>query len=326
MLAEEIPLHGKICWLIEILLVTLPVFILLGAGYLVVKIGYLSSDISDHLNQFAVKFAVPVLLFRAVYLLDFQQAFEPAMLMVFYLSCFVCFVIAAVLARTWWKRMPGESVSIGFSAFFSNSVMLGIPIAERGFGDQVLTPVLGIVVFHAPVLYAFGMISMEFARRDGSSFSETIIKAMVSIFTNPLMIGILAGLAANLIDLQLPEFARAAVDMVADAAIPVALVALGAALTRYEMKSELGETSMVSFISLFVHPAIAFSVCHYLLNLDPVYVQAAVLVACMPPGMNGYVFASLYNRAVGTAASTVLLATAISVVTVSLWLSLLKAL
>ena len=160
----------KPVFLIDILLISLPVFILLGAGFLVVKVGYLPDELSDYLNQFAIKFAVPVLLFRAVFQLDFSLAFNVAMLAIFYGSCFLCFFLAALLARRIWNRTPGESVSIGFSAFFSNSVMLGIPIAERGFGPAVIAPVLGIVVLHAPILYGFGMVAMEFARRDGSSF------------------------------------------------------------------------------------------------------------------------------------------------------------
>ena len=304
----------------------MPIFIQLGIGYLVVRVGYVPDEIAGHLNQFAVRIAVPVLLFRAIYQLDFGVAFHVEMLIVFYFSCFFCFGLAAFLARKFWNRTPGEAISIGFSAFFSNSVMLGIPIADRGFGEAVLTPVLGIVVLHAPILYGVGMISMEFARRDGKPLNETLKTAFHAIFTNPLMIGILAGLVANLTNLPLPEFAKASMNMLADAAIPVALVALGAALTQYKLSSGLSETTMVAFVSLLVHPTLAFFFCHYVLELDTIYVQAAVMIACMPPGMNGYIFASLYNRAVGTAASTVLVATAASVVTVTLWLSVLKAL
>jgi predicted permease len=45
----------------------------------------------------------------------------------------------------------------------------------------------------------------------------------------------------------------------------------------------------------------------------------------MPPGMNGYIFASLYDRAVGTAANAVLIGTSLSVGTITVWLALLAA-
>jgi predicted permease len=52
--------------------------------------------------------------------------------------------------------------------------------------------------------------------------------------------------------------------------------------------------------------------------------RTAVLLAAMPPGMNIYVFAVMYQRAQALAASAILMATAASVVTISLWLAALR--
>jgi predicted permease len=60
--------------------------------------------------------------------------------------------------------------------------------------------------------------------------------------------------------------------------------------------------------------------------LSPDFVRSAVVTAAMAPGVNAYVFASLYNRGQAEAASVVLLATAMSVLTVSGWLAVLAAL
>jgi len=78
--------------LFEILLIILPVFLLLAVGFGVVKTGYLPPDISGPLNSFAVKLAVPALLFKAIYNLDFEAAFNVEMLGVFFGAAFVCFL------------------------------------------------------------------------------------------------------------------------------------------------------------------------------------------------------------------------------------------
>ena len=44
-------------------------------------------------------------------------------------------------------------------------------------------------------------------------------------------------------------------------------------------------------------------------GLPEAFVRAAVVMAVMPPGVNGYVFAAMYGRAVSTAASAVILGT-----------------
>jgi len=112
----------------------------------------------------------------------------------------------------------------------------------------------------------------------------------------------------------------AAIDMLAAAAIPTALVGIGATLTRYELKAEASESLMVSTLALFLHPLIAFLLGYFVFDLQGDYLRVAIIVSAMPPGMNVYIFATLYDRAVALAASTVLIATTLSVVTISFWL------
>ncbi|MEL6220304.1 MAG: AEC family transporter, partial [Pseudomonadota bacterium] len=115
----------------------------------------------------------------------------------------------------------------------------------------------------------------------------------------------------------------AMIDLLASAALPVALFGLGGVLTRYKLRAEVSEALMVSAFSLILHPLIAYVLAAHVFGLGDAFVRAAVLIAAMPPGVNGYIFAAMYGRAVGTAASTVLLATALSVVTVTVWLGIL---
>ncbi len=137
------------------------------------------------------------------------------------------------------------------------------------------------------------------------------------------MIGLGLGLAANLADLSLPAPVYDTIAMLAGAALPVALFALGGVLTRYAIKAEIGEALMISVFSLVVCPALAWLLAGPVFGLPVPFVRAAVVMAAMPPGINGYVFAAMYDRAVGTAASAVLLGTALSLLTVTVWLALL---
>ncbi len=311
--------------MLDIFLTVAPVFIVLAAGYVAVRAGYLPVAIADQLNNFAVRLAVPALLFGAMVDLDLAAAFAPPMLAGFYGGAIAGFALAIMLARTVWKRRPGEAVAVGFAAMFSNTVLLGLPIVERAYGEHSLEAAFGIIAFHAPLLYAVGMVTMEFSRRDGRPLGETLASAGKSIAVNPLMIGILFGLAVNLSGLGLPEPVSAAVAMLSAAAIPAALVGIGAALTQYRLRADLGEALMVSAIALILHPAIAWTVTHLVFALPPEQVRAATVVAAMPPGMNIYIFAVMYDRATSLAASTLLVATALSVVSITLWLTLLDA-
>ena len=310
--------------MLSIFLAVLPVFILIMVGYASVRTGYVPDTVGDALNSFAVKVAVPVLLFRAMLNLDFEAAFSPSALAGFYTGAFTCFALGVILSRRLFRRRPGESVSVGFAATFSNLVLIGIAIIERSFGSDALTPAFGIIAFHAPSVYIVGMVTMELMRRDGKSMGKTLKTAAASIIANSLMIGILAGAVLNLAGITLPEALMHSVDMIATAAIPVALVGIGAAMTRYQISAGISESLFVACLSLIVHPAIAFVLTHYVFALDAQTVRAVVTLAAMPPGMNIYIFAVMYDRAVNLAASAFLTGTALSVLTATLWLYVLS--
>lgn len=306
--------------MLEILNIILPVFLILASGYAAVKLGYLKAEIATALNAVTIRLAVPVLLFRAIYHLDFSTALHWPYLFSFYSGAMLSFIVGVVLARKIFKRRPGESIAVGFSGTFSNLVLIGVPIVERAFGAQALPLVYGVIAFHAPSLYAVGMMSMEFARSDGRRFGQTVLIALKSMFANPLMIGIALGAIFNLLSIPLPMPVEDSIEMISKAAIPVALIGIGAALTRYQIKAEMSETIMVTVMSLILHPIIAFVMSYYVFELSMDYVRIVVLVAAMPPGMNIYIFALLYDRAVALSASTIVVATSASIITISGWL------
>ncbi|MFN3615005.1 MAG: AEC family transporter, partial [Rubrimonas sp.] len=273
--------------------------------------------------DFAVRFAVPMLLFAAIYRLDLGAVFDWRLLVGFYTGAVACFVLAIVLSRAVWGRRPGEAVAIGFCALFSNSVLLGLPIMTRAYGADALAPNYAILSIHAPTCYLLGIFTMEFSRRDGAGPIATIRRAASAMFSNALTIGLALGFAANFSGVVIPRQIMNAVDMMATAALPAALFGLGGALTRYSLRADLGVASMAAFLSIVVHPAIAYGLTHHVFALPEGWVRAAVVTAAMPTGMNGYVFAAMYGRAQGAAASTVVLGTGCAVVSVTFWLWLL---
>jgi malonate transporter len=305
--------------MLEIFYNILPVFIIVAVGYGAVKSGYLNPAVASSLNSVAVRIAVPILLFRSMYNLDFKLALNWPLLVSFYFGAVASFMLSGLIARYLFDRRPGEAVAVGFCAMFSNTVLLGIPIVERALGSEAMPLVFGIIAFHTPTLYAVGMISMEFARRDGRSFIQTLLVSTRAIFANPLMVGILSGVILNLLSIPLPAVLEASVEMIAGAAIPLALIGVGAAITGYQLNSRKSETITVCLITLLFHPALVFFIAYYLFGLPMQYVQIAVILAAMPPGLNIYIFAVMYDRAVSLSTSTIIAATLCSIFTISGW-------
>ena len=73
---------------------------------------------------------------------------------------------------------------------------------------------------------------------------------------------------------------------------------------------------------MLVHPAIVFGL-GQALDLSRDHLRSAVLTAAMAPGVNTYVFANMYGTGRRVAASAVLTGTALSLLTVWIWLQVI---
>ncbi|WCR11603.1 AEC family transporter [Paracoccus stylophorae] len=307
--------------------IVLPVFLVIGFGYAVSWRGWFSESAVDGLMGFAQNFAVPTLLFASMARLDLGTEFRPDLLFAFYAGAFASYAAGWAGARFLFRRPAVDSVAIGFVCLFSNSLLLGIPITERAFGTQALDGNWTIIALHSPALYTFGITMMEFTRARGSGLSVGRVawRALSGVLRTPLVIGIAAGVIMNLLmqaGLVMPEGFWAAVEMIARAALPAALFGLGGILYRYRPEGDMATIAMCCACALILHPAVTFGLGHAL-GLDLAATRSAVLTAAMPPGINAYLFASIYGAARRVAASTVLIATVASVFSIWVWLAIL---
>lgn len=302
--------------------VILPVFLVIGFGYVAAWRNVFSEAHVDGLMRFASNFAVPVLLFRAIAGLDLSAEVDLSLLGSFYAGALLSFAAGLCGARYVFGRGWEDSVAVGFVCLFSNSVLLGLPIAERAFGPDSMAGNYMIVAFHSPFCYGVGITAMEIVRARGRSPAKIAPQVLKAMFRNALIVGIALGFVVNISGITLPEPVRVSVDLMATAALPAALFGMGGVLFRYRPEGDFRIIAYCCVVSLVMHPTIVYGL-GTLSALKVESFRAAVLTASMAPGMNGYIFASLYGHGQRTAASTVLIATALSILTVWLWLGTL---
>lgn len=310
--------------MLSVLNVVIPVFAIIGLGYLAVRFRLYPAEGVRGLVAFVNNFATPCLLFNAMLTSDFGSAFNFHIIVPFYIGSLFSFLAGSIVAFRFFKNRPGESVSSGFSAMFTNTVLMGIPIVQRAYGDAALPIVFSIIAFHAPMLITIGMLVMEVVRRDGAPLYKALGVAAIRIVQNPLLWAVALGLIANLLDIDLPEPADAFLVMMSAAVLPAALFGLGGALNEYRLADNWSQALAMSVLKLIVHPAIAWVVMVPILHVNHDLARYGVLLAAMPAGINVYVFATYYNRAVNVATNTILITTVLSVITVTAWLFILS--
>ena len=302
--------------------VIIPVFLIIGFGYCTVWSRLFSIETIDGLMKFSQNFAIPVLLFNAIAKVDLANVFDLNLFFSFYVGATAGFLIGFLGSHYLFNRPLEDSVAIGFCCLFSNTVMLGLPITERAYGEDALQHNFAIVSIHAPFCYFLGITVMELVKSSEKSIRKKSVVILKAMFSNALVVGIVLGFFINICGISLAKSIQASVDMITAVALPAALFGMGGVLYQYRPAGDIGPIVMVCLVSLLIHPAIVW-ITGLNLKLSDMQLQSAVITAAMAPGINTYVFANMYGKAKRVASTGLLLSTALSIVTVWLWLNLL---
>ena len=302
--------------------VIIPVFLIIGFGYCTVWTRLFSTDTIDGLMKFTQNFAIPVLLFDAIAKVDLINVFNVDLFFSFYLGATIGFLLGFFGSYYLFNRPLEDSVVIGFCCLFSNTVMLGIPITERAYGEDALQHNFAIVSVHAPFCYFLGITVMELVKSSEKDLKKNIFTIFKAMFSNALVVGIMLGFIVNILEINLAKSIQASIDMITAVALPAALFGMGGVLYQYRPQGDIGPIIMVCAISLIIHPAVVWFAGRSF-DLTDMQLRSAVITAAMAPGINTYVFANIYGKAKRVASTGVLLSTAFSIGSIWVWLSLI---
>ncbi|MEC5325711.1 AEC family transporter [Aurantimonas sp. A3-2-R12] len=316
----------------DILNIIVPIFGLIALGFLAARAKLLSDATGEALARFVFVVAVPVLLFRTLATSAFGDA-NPLFLWLTYFSAIaIVWTIGSVVVRRLTGADRRAGVIAGISSSFANTVFVAIPTIQRAYGDAGLEPLLLILAIHLPVMMIVATLIVERAAlldaRDAGtmppqvSTATTLKRVLKNLATNAIVVGILSGLVWRATGLPLEPHVDEITRLLGGTAGPLALFSLGMSLTRYGLRGDIASSAIVATLSLVVMPAIVFFLGTWL-ALPPLWLKGAVLTAAAPAGVNAYLFAAYFQSGEKLAATTILVSTVLSVVTLSVWLTVL---
>lgn len=305
----------------DIALIVLPIFALIGVGYVAGWSRHLGDRAADGLSEYVFGLAVPVLIFKTLSEAELPEGGQPwGYWIAYFTGAFLVFGIGFMLALKLFRRSHLEAVMQGFASGQANTVFVGVPIILEAFGEAGAVPLFLLIAIHLPVMTTAATILAEGAESGVSR--ATLLRLARALARNPILIGIYAGALARLAGYEATGVAGAVVGMVAASSVPCALVSMGLALRRYGFAGDLAASLAISALKLVVHPLAVYGLTR-LLPMPPVWAGVAVVFAAMPCGVNAYLMASHYRAGVASAASAVSLSTLISLFTITIWLYVL---
>ena len=307
----------------SLLQVVFPVFIIVGGGYLTVKFEVLARTEINGLLKFSQTIAIPIFLFLSMLNLDLSTVFDWRLLVSFFFGAILCFVIGVIGSRLFFNCTTSEATAIGFCVLFSNAVLLGLPITELAYGKNALGPNLAIISVNAPICYLIGISGMELFGNERTSLSETLKNILKTITSNNITMGLVIGLIFNIFGFQIFDPILTALNLISIGAVPIALFALGGIIVQYSLSRNIQKVMLIGFLSLLLHPFITFGIGKFGFGLSKETLQSLVITAAMAPGINAFIFSSIYKKEMDVAAAAILVCTPLSIFAASIWISVL---
>ncbi len=306
----------------SILETVLPIFGLVLCGYVVGRRGWMSEEAIKGLNTFVFYFAIPALLFRSM--ARGLGSVEFSIVGAYFSAIGITFLLGLLVGRLVFRTNLAEQTLFGMGSVFSNSVLLAIPLIFTLLGEAGGRHLMLIITFHSIIIFPVITVLIEVGLGAGHGWRHLAGSTAKSLAFNPIILALLAGIAYGQTGLAVPGTAERFLSLLGGAAAPCALFALGASLTAFEIRGDLKETLAIVAMKLLVHPAIMAVLAFYVFELPPLAAAVAILTAACPVGANVFIMSRQYNIYLGRSASSVLISTAVSVVTLTLLLATLK--
>jgi len=298
---------------------TAPLFLLVFFGYALSSFAHWPRTATDALTRFVFTVAMPALLFRLMSDFSRLPPVDARILLAFFGGCLLVYAVGRAVAR-WMFRMDGVSQSVfAMGGIFSNNVLLGLPIAQVALGDAALPAVSLVLVFNSLVLWTLVTVSVEWARHRELTLVG-IAKTVRGVVLNPIVGSILAGTAFGFTGIALPGVVDTTLGMIATAALPLSLIALGMGLAEFGVRAEWRVSVAITVLKLAAQPLAVFALAQ-LLGLAPLDVAVVVLMAALPIGANVYLMARHFGVLAGPVASGIVLTTALGAVSTPLALA-----
>jgi len=302
----------------------LPIFALILTGFICGFFGAFDRTATDNINRFAVYLALPSLMFVAMSKITPDQVRQFGFVGAFCGGFAVSFAVAFVISRLRGRRAANASIE-GLDAGYSNVGFMGIPMCLLVFGPESAPVSIIATLFTGCVLFLFAIVLIEIDLQKGDNFWSTGAKVARAIFTSPLFIAPVAGLAAGLSGLQLPEPFINFTSLLGGAASPAALVCIGLFLAQERVvTADVKSIAILVALKLILQPGVTALLAFYVFRMPPLWSHCAIVLSALPIGSGPFTLAKLYGLEAGVTSGAILASHVFGVLTVSIlvaWLA-----
>lgn len=300
--------------------VTAPIFVVVSLGAILKRINIINDEFIRVASNLVFNIGLPVMLFLSTAKTDFSQLANPEHIAIVVAMTMIVF-FGAGLAAWWHVREKSERGVYVQGAYRGNLVIIGLAFCANAYGE------LGLAIAALPVailVTLYNVLAVYVLNATLSQQGRNSVKDIVlGILKNPLIIGIIMGLAANLSNLPLPDLVLDTGSYFSRLTLPLALLCIGGAMNlsalRLSSNAALGATIWKLVLSPLVVCLIAIP-----LGIRGPELAVLFLLASAPTAAASFVMVKAMGGNAALAANIIVLSTLGSLVTVTGGLFILK--
>lgn len=300
--------------------VVLPLFMCIALGYLLRRLGMMEAEPRRAMNKLCFKVFLPIYLFHSIYTTDLGMAFDVKLILLAALGILGIFFFLMLTIPRIEEENARRGVMIQ-GIFRSNYALFGLPVALSLCGEDKLGPsslLIGVIV---PIFNVLAVITLE-SFRGGKPDVKKILKG---IATNPLIIASLLGIFLNLISLPIPEAVLKGCKNLGSVATPLSLVVLGSEFMFSNVRGYWKQLLTVVSGRLIFCPLIMVTL-GVLLGLRNETLVPILILFGAPTAVSSFTMAQSMDGDGDLAASIVVFTSGLAILTIFLWIFVLKQL
>lgn len=300
--------------MLPILLKTLPFFALIGVGYWAGRVRFFTPEATAYLTKFVFYFALSAMLFRFAANLSLGQIYSTPFVLAYLLGCGIVYALATVVARL--RRVSVEEAAVEAQcAVIGNTGFLGIPmfvvlLGPQAAGPMLMTLAIDLIVFSS-------LITLIITGMRQGRMSWAVFRALgMGLLKNPMIVSMVLGLLWSSSGVPVPGPLNEFLALLGAAATPGALFAIGASLaTKSAERMEVA--AWLSFCKLVLHPAAVAFAALVVFEVEREAAGVMIAASALPVAGNVYILAQHYGVAPQRVSATILISTAISILTIT---------
>ncbi|SHG89422.1 AEC family transporter [Cognatishimia maritima] len=307
----------------EVFLQTLPFFAIIGLGYFAVRKGVFDEAAAAYLTKFVFYFALSAMLFRFSANLQLSEILDWNVIMAYLAG--TCLIYALAMGVALLRRQSFEITAFEAQcAVIGNTGFLGIPMLTLLIGPQAIGTLMLVLAVDLIVFSSLIVILVNVARSGRLTLMVFRIVGL-GLLKNPMIVAMGLGLTWSSLSAPMPAVFNEFLVTLGAAATPGALFAIGASLASKSVEN-LSVSGWITFCKLVLHPLAVAGFALFVFDIGAFEATIIIAAAALPVAGNVYILAQHYRIAPQLVSASILISTAISILTFSMTVGWLAAL